>query len=160
MAGLAIHVLGTSAGILAEGLVIDLWSVTLLTEVHTLERGSELQSLTRLEADGEFAVHAVFSAKRLVRTAAEATNPPKGSLPDGSLLERFENRLRAAGIGDDHLQKPICPIGIDGIESKKPSAIAISVAGQLMACKDGSLLVTESGRSRRRQQRDGNEQLI
>ncbi|MBS36254.1 MAG: hypothetical protein CMO26_10050 [Thiotrichales bacterium] len=157
MAGLATHVLDTSDGPLAEGLVIDLWSVSLLTEVHTLERGAELQSLARLEADGEFAVHAVFSAKRLVRTAEEATNPRNGCLPDGSLVARFKSRLRAAGISDDQFQKLICPIGIDGVESKEPSAIAIPVAGQLKACKDGSLLVRESGRS---QQRDGNDQLI
>ena len=36
MAGLATHVLDTSDGLLAEGFVIDLWSVSLLTEVHTL----------------------------------------------------------------------------------------------------------------------------
>jgi xanthine dehydrogenase accessory factor len=52
----------------------------------------------------------------------------------GSLTKRarFESRLRQAGIEDQHLAKLICPIGIDGIRSKRPSSIAASVVAQVL----------------------------
>lgn len=46
---------------------------------------------------------------------------------------RFLSRLRAAGHTDARLADIICPIGIDGIRSKQPYAIAISTAAGLVA---------------------------
>lgn len=46
---------------------------------------------------------------------------------------RFEKRLREAGVADDRVKAMICPIGIGGIRSKLPAAIAISVAAQIIA---------------------------
>lgn len=45
---------------------------------------------------------------------------------------RFVKRLRAAGIPDAALARLTCPIGLPGIESKEPAAIAASVAADLL----------------------------
>jgi xanthine dehydrogenase accessory factor len=52
----------------------------------------------------------------------------------GSLSKaaRFRSRLTRAGMGPDVIRKLVCPIGVDGIESKWPAAIAVAVAAQLM----------------------------
>ncbi|MCA0431856.1 MAG: xanthine dehydrogenase accessory protein XdhC [Proteobacteria bacterium] len=46
---------------------------------------------------------------------------------------RFEKRLREANIDAEQVASLICPIGIGGIASKKPEAIAISAAAQILA---------------------------
>jgi xanthine dehydrogenase accessory factor len=52
----------------------------------------------------------------------------------GSLSKaaRFRSRLTRAGLGADVIRKLVCPIGVEGIESKWPAAIAVAVAAQLM----------------------------
>lgn len=52
----------------------------------------------------------------------------------GSKTKRrmFEKRMARRGISPDRFDDMVCPIGIDGIHSKQPAAIAISVAAQLM----------------------------
>ena len=45
---------------------------------------------------------------------------------------RFASRLRAIGIPPHRLGRLICPIGIPGIGSKQPAAIAAAVAAQLL----------------------------
>lgn len=44
---------------------------------------------------------------------------------------RFVHRLRAAGVAEARISALVCPIGIEGIRSKRPAAIALSVAAQL-----------------------------
>lgn len=46
---------------------------------------------------------------------------------------RFEKRLAAAGIPRDRIDTLVCPIGIGGITSKQPAAIAAATAAQLLA---------------------------
>jgi xanthine dehydrogenase accessory factor len=52
----------------------------------------------------------------------------------GSATKRaqFEARLRARGFTEAQLQQIVCPIGVAGIESKHPGAIATAVAAQLL----------------------------
>jgi xanthine dehydrogenase accessory protein XdhC len=52
----------------------------------------------------------------------------------GSLSKaaRFRSRLTRAGLGPDVIRRLVCPIGVEGIESKWPAAIAVAVAAQLM----------------------------
>lgn len=52
----------------------------------------------------------------------------------GSATKRaqFERRLTARGIAGAALERLVCPIGISGIRSKEPGAIAIGVAAQLL----------------------------
>jgi xanthine dehydrogenase accessory factor len=55
-----------------------------------------------------------------------------GLIGSASKAARFRSRLRRAGLGADVIAKLVCPIGVDGIESKWPAAIAVAVAAQLM----------------------------
>lgn len=52
----------------------------------------------------------------------------------GSLSKRarFERRLREAGVDEGRIKGLICPIGIGGIASKEPSAIAAATAVQCL----------------------------
>lgn len=45
---------------------------------------------------------------------------------------RFAGRLRAIGHSADAISRITCPIGVPGIASKAPAAIAVSVAAQLL----------------------------
>ena len=45
---------------------------------------------------------------------------------------KFEKRLRARGISAATLQRLVCPIGVAGIEGKRPAEIAVAVAAQLL----------------------------
>jgi xanthine dehydrogenase accessory factor len=45
---------------------------------------------------------------------------------------RFRSRLRRAGVEPATIGRLVCPIGVEGIESKWPSAIAVGVAAQVM----------------------------
>ena len=55
-----------------------------------------------------------------------------GLIGSMSKAARFRSRLTRAGLGADVIRKLVCPIGVDGIESKWPAAIAVAVAAQLM----------------------------
>jgi xanthine dehydrogenase accessory factor len=57
---------------------------------------------------------------------------------------RFLSRLRAAGHGEARLKDLICPIGGGALRSKKPYAIAISTAQQILAL-DESLRLPQTG---------------
>lgn len=56
----------------------------------------------------------------------------------GSKTKRrmFEKRMARRGIAPARFDAMTCPIGIDGIRSKQPATIAISVAAQLMRLYD------------------------
>jgi xanthine dehydrogenase accessory factor len=60
----------------------------------------------------------------------------------GSAAKRtqFERRLLARGVAPEHLQRMTCPIGIGGIRSKQPGAIAIAVAAQLLQLRESAAM--------------------
>jgi len=55
-----------------------------------------------------------------------------GLIGSDSKAARFRSRLRREGVGVSDIAKLVCPIGIEGIQSKWPAAIAVAVAAQLM----------------------------
>ena len=55
-----------------------------------------------------------------------------GLIGSMSKAARFRSRLTRTGLGSDVIRKLVCPIGVDGIDSKWPAAIAVAVAAQLM----------------------------
>jgi xanthine dehydrogenase accessory factor len=55
-----------------------------------------------------------------------------GLIGSMSKAARFRSRLARAGVGAEVIRKLVCPIGVNGIESKWPAAIAVAVAAQLM----------------------------
>ena len=46
---------------------------------------------------------------------------------------RFIGQLKALGHGAAALERLVCPIGLSQVPGKQPMAIAVSVAGQLLA---------------------------
>jgi len=55
-----------------------------------------------------------------------------GVIGSKSKSVRFRSRLLREGLGREQVDRLICPIGIDGVDSKLPAAIAVSVAAQLL----------------------------
>lgn len=55
-----------------------------------------------------------------------------GLIGSATKRARFERRLSAMGHAPHAIDRLICPIGLGGIRSKKPEAIAISTAAQLL----------------------------
>lgn len=54
--------------------------------------------------------------------------------------KRFEHRLKAKGLSVNTLNKMICPIGINGINSKHAAAIALSSAAQLIQLSESNTI--------------------
>lgn len=65
----------------------------------------------------------------------------------GSLSKRrrFEKQLRRLGISDACIDRLICPIGIDGIDGKKPAEIAIAVAAELLRVAEAGIRTASNG---------------
>ena len=55
-----------------------------------------------------------------------------GLIGSKSKAARFRSRLASDGFDRDTIARLVCPIGIDGIASKWPAAIAVGVAAQVM----------------------------
>ena len=55
-----------------------------------------------------------------------------GLIGSDSKSARFRSRLRRAGLSADVIANLVCPIGVTGITSKWPAAIAVGVAAQLL----------------------------
>ena len=55
-----------------------------------------------------------------------------GLIGSGSKAARFRSRLRRDGLDGETVARLTCPIGISGIPSKQPLAIAIAIAAQLL----------------------------
>ena len=55
-----------------------------------------------------------------------------GVIGSATKRARFARRLRDAGVDNARVEAMICPIGIGGIRSKLPAAIAVAVAAQLI----------------------------
>jgi xanthine dehydrogenase accessory factor len=62
-----------------------------------------------------------------------------GLIGSASKRRLFETRMHRRGIPKQLFKRMTCPIGVDGIDSKQPAAIAISVAAELMQVYDRSL---------------------
>jgi xanthine dehydrogenase accessory factor len=62
-----------------------------------------------------------------------------GLIGSASKAARFRSRLRRHGIVVERLSQLHCPIGIDGIASKLPAAIAIAIAAQLLQRHAGAM---------------------
>ena len=68
-----------------------------------------------------------------------------GLIGSKSKRARFARLLRDAGVGDDEIASLVCPIGVDGIRSKLPAAIATAVAAQLQQREDTYAARTPAG---------------
>ena len=55
-----------------------------------------------------------------------------GLIGSKSKRARFTRRLREAGVDEEAIGELVCPIGVDGIRSKLPAAIAAAVTAELL----------------------------
>lgn len=55
-----------------------------------------------------------------------------GLIGSRSKRRRFEKRMRAQGMSDSRIERLTCPIGIAGLEGKKPAEVAVAIAAQLL----------------------------
>jgi xanthine dehydrogenase accessory factor len=67
-----------------------------------------------------------------------------GLIGSASKSARFRSRLLRDGIGAERLSTLNCPIGIAGIASKLPTAIAIAIAAQLLQRHAGAMIAEPS----------------
>lgn len=58
-----------------------------------------------------------------------------GLIGSRSKRRRFEKRFRAQGLSEAQLGELVCPIGIGGIDGKKPAEIAIAAAAELLQAR-------------------------
>lgn len=65
-----------------------------------------------------------------------------GLIGSRSKRRRFEKRLRSLGLTQTEIARLTCPIGVDEIGSKKPAAIAISVAAQLQSLLESGVRIS------------------
>ena len=70
-----------------------------------------------------------------------------GLIGSASKKARFRSRLRQAGLGDDDIERLVCPIGITGIASKQPAAIAASVVADLLCRRDATAPAAHSAQA-------------
>jgi xanthine dehydrogenase accessory factor len=68
----------------------------------------------------------------LTRQRERGDLPYIGLIGSKTKWASFRTRLRARGFADAELDHVTCPIGIPGIADKRPEAIAIAVAAQLL----------------------------
>jgi xanthine dehydrogenase accessory factor len=66
-----------------------------------------------------------------------------GLIGSATKRARFVKRLGHAGIAPEQLKRLICPIGLPNIASKEPTAIAASVAADLLIRREQSSLTTK-----------------
>jgi xanthine dehydrogenase accessory factor len=55
-----------------------------------------------------------------------------GLIGSATKRARFLSQMRAASLTEVQLARPVCPIGVPGLESKDPAVIAASTAAQLL----------------------------
>ena len=59
-----------------------------------------------------------------------------GLIGSRSKRRRFEKRFRQQGMPQDVLDAIVCPIGVDGINGKKPAEIAVAVAAEILRLRE------------------------
>lgn len=103
--------------------------------VHTILADDPVSTVAQAPIGSRFLVmtHSHPLDYALCKAAlARDDGPWIGVIGSKSKSVRFRSRLLREGIDPEQVDRLTCPIGIDGIESKHPAAIAISVAAQLL----------------------------
>jgi xanthine dehydrogenase accessory factor len=95
--------------------------------VPTLAAGSRVLIMSFSHAEDLDIVAACLARQR-----ARADLPYVGLIGSKTKWAAFRSRLLARGFGEAELGQITCPIGIPGIADKRPEAIAIAVAAQLL----------------------------
>lgn len=64
-----------------------------------------------------------------------------GLIGSRSKRRRFEKRYRQQGVSREMLDSLVCPIGVDGINGKKPAEIAVAVAAEILKIRESRAAV-------------------
>jgi xanthine dehydrogenase accessory factor len=80
----------------------------------------------------------------LCRVILARANSWLGLIGSASKSARFKSRLLREGLSREAVSRLICPIGVPGISSKLPGAIAVAIAAQLLQRQEA---VAEAGAS-------------
>lgn len=107
--------------------------------VHTLLTADPVLTVTEAPPDTRFLVmtHSHPLDYALCKAVLERNDRSWiGVIGSNSKSVRFRSRLLREGLSREQVDRLICPIGIDGIDSKLPAAIAVSVAAQLLKTLD------------------------
>ena len=59
-----------------------------------------------------------------------------GLIGSVSKRRRFEKRFRQQGMPQAVIDTLVCPIGVDGINGKKPAEIAVAVAAEILKIRE------------------------
>ncbi len=94
------------------------------------------------EAPGGSLVYIMSHSHALdLAIAVEALRNPRvthvGLIGSATKRARFVKRLREAQVAEARIEGIICPIGVAGIRSKEPAAIAAATAAQLILLDEG-----------------------
>ena len=66
-----------------------------------------------------------------------------GLIGSVSKRRRFEKRYRQQGMAQDTIDQLICPIGVDGINGKKPAEIAVAAAAEILTIRERAMAPAE-----------------
>lgn len=99
--------------------------------VPTLRSGSRVLVMSFSHAEDLDIVAACLKRQR-----EQADLPYVGLIGSKTKWASFRARLRERGFSEAELDHVTCPIGIPGITDKRPQAIAIAVAAQLLLLQD------------------------
>ena len=66
-----------------------------------------------------------------------------GLIGSGTKRTRFERHMRKVGISEDLISELVCPIGISGITSREPAAIAVATVAELLVLRDNAAAGTK-----------------
>ena len=119
----------------------DIFPLDLMGQVHCISTDIPEAEITHFGRTGAILIltHDHQLDLQLCFEALKPTQQPfayVGMIGSKSKRAIFEKRMQARGYGYTQLQRLICPIGIEGIRSKQPAIIAVSVVAQLLQVFD------------------------
>ncbi|WP_085899220.1 xanthine dehydrogenase accessory protein XdhC [Kiloniella majae] len=117
------------------GNVEKIYTPTPVETLATAPDGAFIVIMTHSHSLDLDLVNAALAAERFAYVGVIGSDTKKA---------RFKSRLKSFGMEKTNVEKLICPIGIDGIKSKHPAAIAASVTAELLI-KDEEVSKQEAG---------------
>ncbi len=118
-------------------------------------RPADPVEVLRDAADGSFVLVMTHSHQLDLAIVAAALADERfgyvGLIGSATKRARFEKRLAEAGIAARRISEMVCPIGIEGIGSKAPAAIAAATVAQLLVRDEavGAVKIAPSAQQRR-----------
>ncbi len=102
--------------------------------VHDLASGAQVLIMSFSHAED---LDIVAACLRRLREQDDL--PFVGLIGSRTKWATFRRKLAQRGFADAEMDRITCPIGIPGIRGKEPEVIAVAVAAQLLAAREGAL---------------------